>query len=101
MILALKAGGTGNSAAAGERSASGRHHLASRSDYRTVNSVLCFPFIFRGALDVGATAINEVRRSGGPWLPSGTRRTERSGALGYGDQDLWAGHIIRNRLTRV
>ncbi len=25
----------------------------------TVNNVLCFPFIFRGALDVGATAINE------------------------------------------
>ncbi|MCQ4010575.1 hypothetical protein FK521_27425, partial [Klebsiella pneumoniae] len=23
------------------------------------NNVLCFPFIFRGALDVGATAINE------------------------------------------
>ena len=24
-----------------------------------VNNVLCFPFLFRGALDVGATAINE------------------------------------------
>src|SRR3546814_11714882 len=24
-----------------------------------VNTVLCFPYIFRGALDVGATAINE------------------------------------------
>ena len=31
-----------------------------RSDYpNQVNNVLCFPFIFRGALDVGATAINE------------------------------------------
>lgn len=31
-----------------------------RSDYTNqVNNVLCFPFIFRGALDVGATAINE------------------------------------------
>jgi len=31
-----------------------------RSDYSNqVNNVLCFPFIFRGALDVGATAINE------------------------------------------
>jgi malate dehydrogenase (oxaloacetate-decarboxylating)(NADP+) len=30
-----------------------------RSDYpNQVNNVLCFPFIFRGALDVGATAIN-------------------------------------------
>jgi len=31
-----------------------------RSDYpNQVNNVLCFPFLFRGALDVGATAINE------------------------------------------
>src|SRR5690606_21049002 len=31
-----------------------------RSDYpNQVNNVICFPFLFRGALDVGATAINE------------------------------------------
>jgi malate dehydrogenase (oxaloacetate-decarboxylating)(NADP+) len=31
-----------------------------RSDYpNQVNNVLCFPFIFRGALDTGATTINE------------------------------------------
>src|SRR3546814_20499487 len=31
-----------------------------RSDYpNQVNNVLCFPFIFRGALDAGATTINE------------------------------------------
>ncbi|WP_323007801.1 NADP-dependent malic enzyme [Pseudorhodobacter sp.] len=31
-----------------------------RSDYpNQVNNVLCFPFIFRGALDVGATSIND------------------------------------------
>ena len=31
-----------------------------RSDYSNqVNNVLCFPFIFRGALDVGATKIND------------------------------------------
>jgi len=31
-----------------------------RSDYpNQVNNVLCFPFIFRGALDVGASTINE------------------------------------------
>ena len=31
-----------------------------RSDYpNQVNNVLCFPFIFRGALDVGASSINE------------------------------------------
>src|SRR6516165_1994884 len=27
-----------------------------------VNNVLCFPFIFRGALDVGATTINEAMK---------------------------------------
>ena len=30
-----------------------------RSDYpNQVNNVLCFPFVFRGALDAGATSIN-------------------------------------------
>ena len=34
-----------------------------RADYpNQVNNVLCFPFIFRGALDVGATAINEAMK---------------------------------------
>src|SRR6516164_5242981 len=34
-----------------------------RSDYpNQVNNVLCFPFIFRGALDVGATTINETMK---------------------------------------
>ena len=34
-----------------------------RSDYHNqVNNVLCFPFIFRGALDVGATTINEAMK---------------------------------------
>ncbi|WP_299645875.1 NADP-dependent malic enzyme [uncultured Jannaschia sp.] len=36
-----------------------------RSDYpNQVNNVLCFPFIFRGALDVGATEINEAMKIG-------------------------------------
>lgn len=31
-----------------------------RSDYpNQINNVLCFPYLFRGALDVGATTINE------------------------------------------
>ena len=31
-----------------------------RSDYpNQVNNVLCFPYIFRGALDVGATTVND------------------------------------------
>mgnify|MGYP001443395792 CR=1 FL=1 len=34
-----------------------------RSDYpNQVNNVLCFPFIFRGALDVGATGITEAMK---------------------------------------
>ncbi|MEP0324471.1 NADP-dependent malic enzyme [Bauldia litoralis] len=34
-----------------------------RSDFpNQVNNVLCFPYIFRGALDVGATAINEAMK---------------------------------------
>lgn len=35
-----------------------------RSDYpNQVNNVLCFPFMFRGALDVGATTINEEMKA--------------------------------------
>ena len=34
-----------------------------RSDYpNQVNNVICFPFIFRGALDCGATTINEAMK---------------------------------------
>jgi malate dehydrogenase (oxaloacetate-decarboxylating)(NADP+) len=36
-----------------------------RSDFpNQVNNVLCFPFIFRGALDVGATDINDAMKVG-------------------------------------
>ncbi|MEO6799595.1 MAG: NADP-dependent malic enzyme [Rhodanobacter sp.] len=35
-----------------------------RSDYpNQVNNALCFPYIFRGALDVGATGINEAMKT--------------------------------------
>jgi len=35
-----------------------------RSDYpNQINNVLCFPFIFRGALDCGATTINEEMKA--------------------------------------
>ena len=35
-----------------------------RSDFpNQVNNVLCFPYIFRGALDVGATGINEAMKT--------------------------------------
>lgn len=36
-----------------------------RSDFpNQVNNVLCFPFIFRGALDIGATEINDAMQVG-------------------------------------
>ena len=43
-----------------------------RSDYpNQVNNALCFPYIFRGALDVGATVINEAMKTAcGPPAPS-------------------------------
>ena len=35
-----------------------------RTDYpNQINNVLCFPFVFRGALDVGATTINEEMKN--------------------------------------
>ena len=43
-----------------------RHHRhrAARTFPNQVNNVLCFPFIFRGALDVGATEINDAMQLG-------------------------------------
>jgi malate dehydrogenase (oxaloacetate-decarboxylating)(NADP+) len=39
-----------------------------RSDYpNQVNNALCFPFMFRGALDVGATTINEAMKVAAVW----------------------------------
>jgi hypothetical protein len=50
----------GDPARARQGGAARLHHRHRRSDYpNQVNNVLCFPFIFRGALDVGATTINE------------------------------------------
>ena len=55
-----------------------------RSDYpNQVINVLCFPFIFRGALDVGATAINEEMKLAAVHAIAGAGpcRAERSGGL--------------------
>ncbi|MDI3306330.1 MAG: NADP-dependent malic enzyme [Acetobacteraceae bacterium] len=50
-----------------------------RSDYpNQVNNVLCFPFIFRGALDVGATAINEAMKVAAADAIAGLARVEAS-----------------------
>ncbi|CAM7775373.1 NADP-dependent oxaloacetate-decarboxylating malate dehydrogenase [Citrobacter freundii] len=62
-----------------------------RSDYpNQVNNVLCFPFIFRGALDVGATAINEEMKLAAVHAIAGLAHAEQSEvvASAYGDQDL-------------
>jgi malate dehydrogenase (oxaloacetate-decarboxylating)(NADP+) len=50
----------GNHAGRRAQGAPGRHDLHRAVGFpNQVNNVLCFPFIFRGALDVGATTINE------------------------------------------
>ena len=50
-----------------------------RSDYpNQVNNVLCFPFIFRGALDVGATTINEAMKIAAVEAIAGLARVEAS-----------------------
>ncbi len=50
-----------------------------RSDYpNQVNNVLCFPFIFRGALDVGATTINEAMKLAAVEAIAGLARVEAS-----------------------
>ncbi|WP_158782581.1 NADP-dependent oxaloacetate-decarboxylating malate dehydrogenase [Pantoea sp. BAV 3049] len=62
-----------------------------RSDYpNQVNNVLCFPFIFRGALDVGATAINEEMKLAAVHAIAELALAEQSDvvASAYGDQEL-------------
>ncbi|HYG90351.1 MAG TPA: NADP-dependent malic enzyme [Azospirillum sp.] len=50
-----------------------------RSDYpNQVNNVLCFPFIFRGALDVGATTINEEMKIAATHAMAGLAQAEPS-----------------------
>ena len=60
-----------------------------RSDYANqVNNVLCFPFIFRGALDVGATTINEAMKLAAVEAIASLARMEASEvvAAAYGGQ---------------
>jgi malate dehydrogenase (oxaloacetate-decarboxylating)(NADP+) len=59
-----------------------------RSDYpNQVNNVLCFPFIFRGALDVGATVINEEMKLATVRAIAALAEAEQSDivAAAYGD----------------
>jgi malate dehydrogenase (oxaloacetate-decarboxylating)(NADP+) len=65
-----------------------------RSDYpNQVNNVLCFPYIFRGALDVGATTINAEMQMACVKALAKLARKEVSdvSAAAYGDQLLQFG----------
>jgi malate dehydrogenase (oxaloacetate-decarboxylating)(NADP+) len=62
-----------------------------RSDYpNQVNNVLCFPFIFRGALDCGASEINMAMKLACVRAIADLARQEASDvvAAAYGDQSL-------------
>jgi malate dehydrogenase (oxaloacetate-decarboxylating)(NADP+) len=62
-----------------------------RSDYANqVNNVLCFPFIFRGALDVGATSITTAMETATVRALAGLAREEQSDivASAYGVADV-------------
>jgi malate dehydrogenase (oxaloacetate-decarboxylating)(NADP+) len=62
-----------------------------RSDYpNQVNNVLCFPFIFRGALDVGATTITQAMEVAAVHAIATLAQEEQSEvvASAYGDGNL-------------
>jgi len=62
-----------------------------RTDYpNQVNNVLCFPFIFRGALDAGATTITREMEIAAVHAIAGLARQEQSDivAAAYGIQNL-------------
>jgi malate dehydrogenase (oxaloacetate-decarboxylating)(NADP+) len=62
-----------------------------RSDYpNQVNNVLCFPFIFRGALDVGATAITREMEIAAVQALADLAQAEQSDivATAYGEQNI-------------
>ncbi len=65
-----------------------------RSDYpNQVNNVLCFPFLFRGALDVGATTINQEMKIAAvnAIAEIATREVSDVVSSAYGDSSLGFG----------
>ncbi|MBV6631953.1 MAG: NADP-dependent malic enzyme [Alphaproteobacteria bacterium] len=65
-----------------------------RTDFpNQVNNVLCFPFIFRGALDVGATEINEAMKLACVEAIADLAMVEASEAVAaaYGDEAMGFG----------
>ncbi|HTN93602.1 MAG TPA: NADP-dependent malic enzyme [Gallionella sp.] len=70
-----------------------------RSDYpNQVNNALCFPYIFRGALDVGASSINEEMKHAAVYAIAELAQAEQSDEVEevYGDENLGFGadHLI-------
>ncbi len=70
-----------------------------RSDYpNQVNNALCFPFIFRGALDVGASTINEAMKRAAVYAIAELAQAEQPEEEQevYGDESLSFGadHLI-------
>jgi malate dehydrogenase (oxaloacetate-decarboxylating)(NADP+) len=62
-----------------------------RSDYpNQVNNALCFPYIFRGALDVCASTINEAMKHAAVHAIAELAEAEQSdeAAIAYGDEGL-------------
>ncbi|HEX5363366.1 MAG TPA: NADP-dependent malic enzyme [Gallionella sp.] len=70
-----------------------------RSDYpNQVNNALCFPYMFRGALDVGATTINEEMKRAAVYAIAELACAEQSHAVssvyGEDEQSFGANYLI-------
>jgi malate dehydrogenase (oxaloacetate-decarboxylating)(NADP+) len=69
-----------------------------RSDYvNQVNNALCFPYIFRGALDVGATTINEAMKRAAVYAIAELAEAEQSeevAAVYGGDSLRFGAHYL-------
>jgi malate dehydrogenase (oxaloacetate-decarboxylating)(NADP+) len=83
-----------------------------RSDFpNQVNNVLCFPFIFRGALDVGATAINEEMKHAAvdaiaqlardPPVDAGAQGFDSGEVQGFGTGSLIPSPFDRRLILRI
>src|ERR1019366_2496201 len=69
-----------------------------RSDYpNQVNNALCFPYIFRGALDVGASTINEAMKRAAVYAIAELAEAEQSeevAAVYGGDSLSFGAHYL-------
>ena len=77
-----------------------------RSDYpNQVNNVLCFPYIFRGALDVGATTITREMEMAAVYAIAELAEEEQNEvvAAAYGTYDISFGpeYLIPSRSIRA